>query len=290
MTIIQQMIDKYNPKTLEDKKNVIKEVLQEVILAGLSKTDFFTHAAFYGGTALRIFYGMDRFSEDLDFSLLTGNDTFDINKYFKPISDIVNSLGLSFEISKKDKLSHSNIDSAFIKGNTKETYITIFPNAADSSQIIHNEKIIIKFEIDVNPPKYATTEIKYRLLPFPFQVRVYDKKSLFAGKIHAVIARSWKNRVKGRDLFDYIYYLSLDTEVNLKHLESRLKETKTINEDVVLTRKKLIEVLENRFDHIDFEMAKSDIRPFLKDQSSLEMWDIDFFKAITSTIKVDHEA
>jgi predicted nucleotidyltransferase component of viral defense system len=290
MTIIQQMIDKYNPKTLEDKKNVIKEVLQEVILAGLSKTDFFTHAAFYGGTALRIFYGMDRFSEDLDFSLLTGDDTFDINKYFKPISDIVKSLGLSFEISKKDKLSHSNIDSAFIKGNTKETYITIFPNAADSSQIIHNEKIIIKFEIDVNPPKYATTEIKYRLLPFPFQVRVYDKKSLFAGKIHAVIARSWKNRVKGRDLFDYIYYLSLDTEVNLKHLESRLKQTKTINEDVVLTRKKLIEVLENRFDHIDFEMAKSDIRPFLKDQSSLEMWDIDFFKAITSTIKVDHEA
>lgn len=287
MTIIQQMIDKYNPKTLEDKKNVIKEVLQEVVLAGLSKTDFFMHAAFYGGTALRIFYGMDRFSEDLDFSLLTVNDTFDIHKYFKSISDIVSSLGLAFEVSKKDKASFSNIDSAFIKGNTKETYITIFPNDADSSQIINNEKIIIKLEIDINPPQYATTEIKYRLLPFPYQVRVYDKKSLFAGKIHAVIARSWKNRVKGRDLYDYIYYLSLDTAVNLKHLEARLKQTKTITEDAILTRKQLIDLLEDRFDHIDFEMAKSDIRPFIKDQSSLEIWSSDFFKSITSTIKVD---
>ena len=84
MTIIQQMINKYNPRTIEDKKNAIKEVLQEVVLAGLSKTDFFTHAAFYGGTALRIFYGMDRFSEDLDFTLLVADDAFDMSKYFKP--------------------------------------------------------------------------------------------------------------------------------------------------------------------------------------------------------------
>ena len=117
MTIIQQMINKYNPKTLEDKKHAIKEVLQEVVLAGLSKTDFFTHAAFYGGTALRIFYGMDRFSEDLDFSLLVADDTFDISEYFKPISDAVNSLGLNFEVLKKEKTVNSNIDSAFIKGN-----------------------------------------------------------------------------------------------------------------------------------------------------------------------------
>lgn len=288
MTIIQQMINKYNPKTLEDKKNAIKEVLQEVVLAGLSKTDFFTHAAFYGGTASRIFYGMDRFSEDLDFSLLATDDTFDIHQYFKPISDIVNSLGLEFEVSKKDKTFHSNIDSAFIKGNTKETYISIFPNSTDSSQIIHNEKIIIKFEIDVNPPKYATTEIKYRLLPFPYQVRVYDKKSLFAGKIHAVIARSWKNRVKGRDLYDYVYYLSLDTKVNLKHLESRLKQTKSIENDVVLTKELLVEMLENRFNHIDFEKAKIDVKPFIKDQNSLEIWSSDFFKSISGNIQVEN--
>lgn len=289
MTIIQQMINKYNPITLEDKKNAVKEVLQEVVLAGLSKTDFFSHAAFYGGTALRLFYGMNRFSEDLDFSLLVADDTFEISKYFKPISDVVSSLGLNFEVSKKDKTTSSTIDSAFIKGNTKETIITIYPDSADSSRFIHNEKIIIKFEVDVNPPLYANTEIKFRLLPFPYQVRVYDQSSLFAGKIHAVIARGWKNRVKGRDLYDYIYYLSLETKVNLKHLEARLKQTKTIEEDVQLTRASLIEILDKRFDQIDYDIAKSDIRPFIKDHSSLDLWNSDFFKSITSQIDVDLE-
>lgn len=289
MTIIQQMINKYNPKTLEDKKHAIKEVLQEVVLAGLSKTDFFTHAAFYGGTALRIFYGMDRFSEDLDFSLLVSDDTFDISKYFKPISDAVNSLGLNFEVSKKDKTVNSNIDSVFIKGNTKETLITIYSSSSDSRLIVHNEKIIIKFEVDVNPPLYAHTEIKFRLLPFPYQVRVYDASSLFAGKIHAVIARSWKNRIKGRDLYDYVYYLSLETKANLKHLESRLKQTKTIDEDIKLSRDLLIDMLEKRFDQIDYDIAKSDVRPFIKDQSSLDLWSSEFFKSITKQIKVDLE-
>lgn len=289
MTIIQQMINKYNPITLEDKKNAVKEVLQEVVLAGLSKTDFFSHAAFYGGTALRLFYGMNRFSEDLDFSLLVADDTFDISEYFKPISDVVSSLGLNFEVSKKDKTTSSTIDSAFIKGNTKETIITIYPDSEDSSRIIHNEKIIIKFEVDVNPPLYANTEIKFRLLPFPYQVRVYDQSSLFAGKIHAVIARGWKNRVKGRDLYDYIYYLSLDTKVNLTHLEARLKQTKTIEEDVQLTRALLMEILDKRFDQIDYDIAKSDIRPFIKDYNSLDLWSRDFFKSITSHIQVDLE-
>lgn len=286
MTIIQQMIDKYSPKTIEDKKNAIKEVLQEVVLAGLSKTDFFSHAAFYGGTALRIFYGMNRFSEDLDFSLLVADDAFDLSKYFKSISAVVNSLGLNFEVSKKDKTLDSSIDSAFIKGNTKETFISIYPNSTDSNRIIHNERIVIKFEVDINPPLYASTEIKFRLLPFPYQVRVYDQSSLFAGKIHAVIARTWKNRVKGRDLYDYIYYLSLDTKVNLKHLEARLKQTKTIDENMTLSREVLIEILENRFEQIDYELARLDVKPFIKDQFTLDIWSRDFFKSITGQIKV----
>lgn len=289
MTIIQQMINKYHPKTIEDKKHAIKEVLQEVVLAGLSKTDFFYHAAFYGGTALRIFYGMDRFSEDLDFSLRVTDDAFDMSKYFKPISDVLNSLGLNFEVSKKDKALNSNIDSAFIKGNTKETLITIYPSSSDSNLIIHNEKIIIKFEVDVNPPLYANSEIKFRLLPFPYQVRVYDESSLFAGKIHAVIARSWKNRIKGRDLYDYVYYLSLETKVNLKHLESRLKQTITIDENIKLTRDVLIDILEKRFNQIDYDIAKSDVKPFIKDQSSLDLWSREFFNSITKQIKVDLE-
>ncbi|MDD3191277.1 MAG: nucleotidyl transferase AbiEii/AbiGii toxin family protein [Bacilli bacterium] len=285
MTIIHQMINKYELKTLEDKKNAIKEVLQEVVLAALSKTDFFNHAAFYGGTALRIFYGIDRFSEDLDFSLLASDESFDLNKYLKPISDVVHSMGLDFEIEKKEKNIESNIDSAFIKGNTKETFITIYPNADDFKQIINNEKIIIKFEVDVNPPLYANTELKYRLLPFPYQVRLYDNESLFASKIHAVIARSWKKRVKGRDLYDYLYYMGLNTKVNLKHLEARLKQTNTLNHDENLTKELLIKILNDRFDNIDYGKAKLDVRPFIKNASTLELWSSDFFKSITESIK-----
>jgi|SRR5690554_262549 len=286
MTIFEQMINIYNPKTLEEKKNVIKEVLQEVVLAGLSKTDFFNYAAFYGGTALRIFYGLNRFSEDLDFSLLASDESFDLEKYLKPVSEAINSLGLDFKVSKKEKANKTNIDSAFIKGNTKETFLVIYPNTDDFKQIIHNEKITIKFEVDVNPPLYAETEIKYRLLPFPYQVRVYDMSSLFAGKIHAVIARSWKDRVKGRDLYDFIYYLGLNSKVNIKHLEARLKQTNTIENGIVLTKELLFEILDDRFNNIDYEKAKNDIKPFIKDHTSLDLWSQEFFKSITRNIMI----
>lgn len=284
MTIIEQMINNYDLKSLEDKKNAIKEALQEVVLAGLSKTDFFNHAAFYGGTALRIFYGIDRFSEDLDFSLIVKNENFDLKRYFNFISDAIKSVGLDFEVTPKKKARESNIDSAFIKGNTKETFLSIYPKTEDYKKIIGNEKIIIKFEIDICPPLYATTEIKYRLLPFPYKVRVYDLGSLFAGKIHAVIARGWKNRVKGRDLYDYLYYIGLNTKVNLKHLEERLKQTNTIENDKVLTRELLIKLLNDRFDSIDFEKAKNDVVPFIKDTNKLDLWSSDFFKEVTNVI------
>lgn len=286
MTIFEQMVANYDPKTVEEKRNAIKEVLQEVILAGLSKTDFFNHAAFYGGTALRMFYGIDRFSEDLDFSLLTSDESFSLEKYLKPIGDIVNSLGLDFSVSKREKTNKSNIDSAFIKGNTRETFLVIYPNTDDYKQIIDNEKITIKFEIDVNPPDYAETEIKIRLLPFSYRVRVYDVGSLFAGKIHAVIARSWKKRVKGRDLYDFIYYLRLNTKVNLKHLEARLKQTKTIENNVSLTKELLLKILDERFESIDYKSAREDVRPFIKDQETLDLWNGEFFKSILRNIKI----
>lgn len=286
MTILNQMLNNYNVTTIEEKKNAIKEIIQEVILAALSKTDFFDNAAFYGGTALRIFYNMDRFSEDLDFTLLTKDEFFEIEKYTKAINDTINSFGLNFKMEVKEKTQKSNIDSAFIKGNTKKTFMVIYEDSDEHMQIIHNEKITIKFEVDINPPAFANTEFKYRLLPFPYQIRIYDETSLFAGKIHAVIARAWKRRIKGRDLYDYIFYLSRNTKVNLKHLEARLKQTKTIKEDVTLTKDMLIEILNNRFDEIDYELAKEDVIPFIKNISLLNVWSSDFFKSITVNLDV----
>ncbi len=285
MTVIEQMLEKYTINNIEDEKNAIKEIMQEVTLAGLARTDFFKYAAFYGGTALRIFYGLDRFSEDMDFTLLSPSSDFNFDKYIKAVSDAVESLGLKFEVKAKQKSRDSTIKSAFLKGNTREQYLIFYPESKFITQLNSNEKIRVKFEIDVNPPKYATTEFKYRLQPNNYRVQLYDKSSLFAGKLHAVIARKWENRVKGRDFYDYVFYIANGIEVNLKHLESRLKQTKTIEEDYKLTLSSLKTLLFNRFEQVDFELAKKDVIPFIKDDSSLDLWSLDFFKSITKNLK-----
>lgn len=285
MTVIEQMLEKYTINNIEDEKNAIKEIMQEVTLAGLARTDFFKHAAFYGGTALRIFYGLKRFSEDMDFTLLYPSKDFDFDKYINAVNDTVESLGLKFEVKAKQKKHDSSIKSAFLKGNTKEQFLIFYPNSKFRKQLNNNETIRIKFEIDVNPPKYATTEFKYRLQPNNYRVQLYDKSSLFAGKLHAVIARKWKNRVKGRDFYDFVFYIANDIPVNLKHLESRLKQTNTIEEGFHLTLNSLKILLYERFDDIDFELAKNDVLPFIKDANELDLWSSDFFKSITETLK-----
>lgn len=286
MTVIEQMLEKYTLHTIEDKKNAIKEILQEVTLAGLARTDFFKHAAFYGGTTLRIFYGLNRFSEDLDFTLLEPVKDFDFNKYIPAVNEAVEALGLAFEANTKKKRSDTNVRSAFLKGNTLKQFLVFYPKSEYLGQIHKNEKIMIKFEIDVNPPKFATTEFKYGLLPNNYRVKVYDLPTLFAGKLHAVIARKWGNRIKGRDFYDYVFYLAKDTPVNIKHLEARLKQTMTIEEDVVLTLPLLKSILNSRFDEIDFDLAKKDVAPFIQDVDELEIWSRDFFKGITEKLTV----
>lgn len=283
-TIINEMLKKYNTQTLYDKKNAIKEVMQEIVLCGLSRAGFFKKAAFYGGTALRIFYGLDRFSEDLDFSLISRDFDFSLADYFPVLQNEVRSLGLNVTISEKEKTFDSNIRSAFLKGNTKEHILLFYPQDNMNTMIQESEVIKIKFEVDVNPPDYATFEHKYRMLPIPYEVKLYDLSSLFAGKIHAVICRSWKKRIKGRDLYDYIFYLKHDAPVNLKHLRERLIQSKFINKDTDCTLEDVKQMLYDRFDSIDYEAAKEDVRPFIRDHIMLDLWSSDFFKQITDEL------
>ena len=282
-TILEQMLEKYPINTIEEKKNALKEVVQEVALCGLARADFFKDVAFYGGTALRIFYGLDRFSEDLDFLLTKPNPDFKLDKYFAGLERELSSLGLNFDIKEKKKSVDSAIKSAFLKGSTKEHILNIY--GAQNIKIAPNDIIKIKFEIDTNPPEFATFETKYQLLPSPYSVKLYDMPSLFAGKLHAVICRSWQNRVKGRDLYDYVFYLSRQAKVNLKHLQARLVDTNAINSDEVLTKEKLITMLEERFSTIDYEQAKADVSPFISDKNKLELWSKEFFIDITKSIQ-----
>ncbi len=283
--VLSQMLSKYQINNIEDKKNAIKEIVQEIVLCGLSRGGFFKEAAFYGGTALRIFYGLDRFSEDLDFSLITQNPDFDLTKYFQYIENETKSLGLNFNVTEKIKSVDSNIKSAFLKDNTKEHILSFYEISEDSKFINKEEAIRIKFEVDINPPIGATYETKFGLLPSPYQVRLYDLQSLFAGKIHACLCRNWKSRVKGRDFYDYIFFLSIGAKVNLENLKAKLVQSKFINEDYDLTIDNLKTLLNERFGNLDIEQAKQDVLPFIKDKTKLDLWSKEFFIEITKKLQ-----
>lgn len=285
--IIEQMLRQYNPQTLYDKKNSIKEVVQEIVLCGLSRAGFFKPAAFYGGTALRIFHGLDRFSEDLDFSLKEPNPQFDLSEFLMILEKEIRSYGLNFRLEIKEKSVDSAIQSAFLKGNTKEHMLMFYADAQLFRSIGSSELIKVKFEVDTNPPDHARFETRYRLLPIPYEITLYDMPSLFAGKIHAVLCRAWKNRTKGRDLYDYVFYLSRGIALNLAHLHARLAQTGHIPAESKVTIEDVKDMLCKRFDSIDYAQAKQDVVPFIKNPSVVDIWKADFFCRITEDLKAE---
>lgn len=279
-SVIENMLSKYEIKNSTDETNAMKEIIQEIVLCGLSRGGFFDVAAFYGGTALRIFYGLNRFSEDLDFALLKPDKSFDLTKYFSYIEKEVKAYGFNLEIITKEKSKESNITSAFLKGDTKEHLLKFFPNE-NMQNITSLRDIKIKFEVDTNPPSGASYEFKYKLLPSPHQIRLYDEASLFAGKIHAVLCRGWNKRIKGRDLYDYVFYLSKGATVNKELLKQKLIESKIENIgdsfDINMIRK----LLNEKFKQIDYKSAKEDVIPFIEDKKSIDIWNEEFFIEIT---------
>ena len=284
-SIIEQMLSQHESVAVAGRKNSIKEIVQEIILCALSRAGFFHSAAFYGGTALRIFHGLDRFSEDLDFSLIAPDPDFRLDQYLPALEKELLSYGFRFQAEIKTKAAGSDIQSAFVKGNTREHILLCYADERLASSIGMNELIKVKFEVDTTPPAYAGFEQKYRLLPIPYGVRLYDMPSLFAGKLHAVICRAWKNRIKGRDLYDYVFYLSRRTPVNLKHLNARLLDSgfDGAREDMPLSEIK--EILYRRFASIDYSQAKTDVLPFIRNPVTLDVWSAPFFQSITENLE-----
>ena len=282
--IIEQMLAQHKSETLADKKNSIKEVVQEIILCGLSRAGFFQTAAFYGGTALRIFHGLDRFSEDLDFSLMASDADFLLDPYLPALEKELGAYGFHFKAEVKEKSNNSDVLSAFVRGNTREHILLCYADENLAQSVVGSELIKVKFKVDTTPPPYAGFERQFRLLPIPYEINLYDMPSLFAGKLHAVICRAWKSRIKGRDLYDYVFYLSIGTPVNLKHLNARLVDSgfEGASEDLSLSEIK--EILYRRFENIDYVQAKSDVLPFVRNPASLELWSKEFFQSITNQL------
>lgn len=285
MSSIQSMMERYQPQTAEAYRNALKEIVQEIALYGMSKSGFFQEGAFYGGTALRIFYGLHRFSEDMDFSLVHPNPSFALSDYLPAVKEELSAVGLKMRVEQKNKTKVTDIQSAFIKGGTLIQIISIQQTDEVLIPGIHKqEQLKIKLEVDTNPPPGAGFELRYALRPVPYAVRLYDKPSLFAGKIHAVLCRNWMRRIKGRDLYDYVWYLSHNTPVNLFHLQKRLEQSDRWDSSKRLALQDTKNMLKERFSQLDFEAAKKDVIPFLPDASELDLWNAGFFQAITENL------
>lgn len=277
-SIIESMIARYHPQNNKERENAIKEIIQEIALAGLSRAGFFSKAAFYGGTCLRIFHGLNRFSEDLDFALLEKDPNFKLEDYFPSLKKEFESYGIDMSIESKTKAGITEVQSAFLKGNTLTLMMTFFPKSEDAKRVVSNQRIKIKFEIDVDNPSGGVTEFKYKMLPAPYEVQVFDEATLFAGKIHALLCREYKHHVKGRDYYDYLFYIGKGSRVNLRYLENKLKNTGgKINEHEPLTLEKVKAMLKERFATADYESAKADVLNFIEDIDSLRIWKKELF-------------
>jgi len=277
------MLDRYRCKNNDERRDALKEIIQEISLVGLGRAGFFSHAAFYGGTAMRIFYGLERFSEDLDFSLDAPDPDFDLSAYLPFVHDELAAWGFDMNVELRIKSQESAVQSAFIKGGTLIHLINIASIQPPIPGIPSNELLKIKLEIDTDPPQNACYEVKYGLSPIPYSVRLYDLPSLFAGKIHALLCRSWGNRVKGRDFFDYVWFLKQNIPVNSRHLEARLRQSGNWTEQASLDLKHLLQMLCDRFSTIDFAQAKADIIPYIKDTRVVDLWDANFFISISNS-------
>lgn len=284
---IQSMLDKYKCGTRQDYENALKEIIQEIALLGLWRSKFFEHAAFYGGTALRILHGLDRFSEDIDFSLLEPRENFELRPYLDAIKVELNSMGFSVDVEERIKNLETSIDSAFIKAVTKEHFIRFDLPEEISARIHQRERLKIRFEVDIDPPGGFETEAKLLLQPIAFSVKTFKLPDLFAGKIHAVLVRSWlSGRIKGRDYYDFVWYIGRDVPVRLGHLEQRLRQSKAWTSDKSMTREDLLNLLEQKFSMLNIDLAKKDILPFVKDQQSVALWSREFFSSLLQRLKV----
>lgn len=278
--IVKTMFDEY-PQTNDINQiiNIIKQIMQEIVLSSLSRSNFFTYAAFNGGTALRIFHNLDRFSEDLNFSIIGDND-IDLDEYRGFINDGFGSLlfPAHYNTSEKDGM----VKRGYIEGNLLEVLKYFDIDSSLCKNVGKNDKLKIKLEVDTNRYTDAKYETLYLLKPYPSAIRIYDKGSLFAGKLDALLTRSWKNRVKGRDYYDYVFYISNKFPLNFEHLESRLLKSKLIDNNVKLDEIKLKELLIKKFSSIDYELCKKDVIPFISSDSKIELWCVDFFISITN--------
>jgi predicted nucleotidyltransferase component of viral defense system len=268
--IIQQKILTYQCKTVLEQENATKEIAQEIALMALSRAGYFRVAAFHGDTCLRILYGLERFSEDLDFILEKPDKNFDWHNFIYNIQEEFSAYGYTLEVKDKTKLEKT-IKSIFLKANSEGGLLILKDTRTN------RPKLRIKLEIDTNPPEGSSYELKYLDFPLPYNVRIQDLPSLFAGKCHALLCRDY---TKGRDWYDFTWYVSRQVRVNFKLLSHALNQTGPWErKNITVTPQWLFQTLKTKINKIDWNIAKEDVKRFLRSRelATLEFWSKDFF-------------
>ncbi len=283
--MMKEWVAEYNPQNEEESLAAMREIMQEIALAALSRTDFFKKAAFYGGTALRIFYGLDRYSEDLDFSLLESDPSFSLTPYFSAITSEFEAMGMQVTIREKDKRIKTQIDSAFLKSETiwKEL---VLEDVVKQHGISSNKTIKIKIEIDRIPPLGFETEEKLLIKPFSFYTNCFTLPNLFAGKLHALLFRKWKNRVKGRDWYDMEWYIRKGVPLNMNHFLNRAIETGDWNKTTI-SQEEILVLLNEKITSVSFTAVKEDVRKFIQESKKLDIWSPQYFNDLIRLMKFE---
>jgi len=270
--LYEKMISAYDTGTEMARKNAIYEVSQQLVLAGLADGGFFDKAAFYGGTCLRIFHGLNRFSEDMDFTLLKEDQSFNFENYFQPVIDQFALVGRTVEIRRKDKKNFGKVESAFLK-DTTDVYDISFQT---------ERSIKVKIEVDTAPPLKFATEQKLLLQPKSFMTRCLVLPDLFAGKMHALVFRAWKSRIKGRDWFDFEWYVRNGIPLHWEHLHQRILQFN--GQDMTPEEFRL--ALMERLSKADISKVKEDVMPFVFYQHDLDIWSNDYFLKLADLMKL----
>ena len=281
---VARMFARYDCRRVEDSVRALREILQEIALLGLLRSKFFEKAAFYGGTALRILCGMDRYSEDLDFSLLKPMPDFDMLRYSDALQKEIRSFGFDVTVTKREKSARSQVRSAFLKVDTLKHLVDVGTAESILRQIPRGQALKIKIEIDTDPPPGFDTESRFLLQPIPFSVRAFVLPDMFAGKMHAILCRQWKSRVKGRDWYDLVWYAANHPELRLSHLAQRMLQSGHLTHGERLTREKFMTLMSKAIEGVDVNQARREVEPFVKNPDALEVWSKAFFEDVARRV------
>ena len=280
-----QMFEEYRLKYDGSVDRALAETIQAIALLGLSRTDFFAHAAFYGGTALRLLFNLDRFSEDLDFSLVKPLKEFRLSFYLGSLRNEMEAFGFTVEIEDHQKKLPTQIESAFIKANTRIHVIQAGVPRVIADRIHRNAVCRVKLEVDIDPPPYADFEVAFIDDPVPFSIQAYSGPSLLAGKMDAVLSRGWQSRVKGRDWYDFAFLVRKKIPLSLAHLEARLRQKGLYAETSPLNEERCINLIDRRIESVDFGAAKADVIVFIRRPQDLDVWSMDYFRHVLKNLK-----